>query len=116
MRNLLTQRGWQSANATVTGCDQRAVVPMRARQSRLSARSYYSVSFRYEVGGLSYDSEFTSYPPYDEGARLAILFDPSDPQRNEKNDPQGDQRTALLVTSICLAATLLFLLFRAVHA
>ena len=115
MRNLLTQRGWQSANATVTGCDQRTIVPMRARQSRFNIRSYYSVSFRYEAKGRSYESDFTAYRPYETGEPLAILFDPTNPQRNSRNDPQGDQKTTILVTSICLAVALLFLLFHAAH-
>ena len=116
MRNLLTQRGWLSTDATVTGCDERAIVRMRGIQPRFrNARSYYSVSFQYEAGGRSYDSNFTAYRPYDEGASLAILFNPTDPQRNSKNDPRGDQRTALLLTSICVAAVLLFLLFRTAH-
>jgi hypothetical protein len=90
---------------------------MRGRQSRsLYARDYYSVSFRYEAGGRSFDSDFTAYRPYEEGACFAILFDPTDPQRNSKNDPQGDQKTTLLLTSICLAVALLFLLFHSARA
>ena len=85
MRNLLTQQGWHSANATVTACDERPVVSMRGRQNRFSyARNYYSVGFRYEAGDRSYDSDFTAYRPYKEGAS-------------------------------CLAAALLFLLLRAFH-
>jgi hypothetical protein len=116
MKNLFTQRGWRDTNATVTGCDERPVVSMRGRQNRfLSARNYYSVSFRYEAGGSTYESDFTAYKPYEEGARLAILFDPADPQRNNKNDPPGDQKSALLVTAICLAAAILFWLFGTTH-
>ena len=117
MKNPLTQRGWQSASATVTGCDEHQVVSMRGRPRRLlSAQNYYSVSFRYEAEGCTYNSDFTAYQPYEEGAHFAILFDPSDPQRNSKNDPQSDQKSTLVVTSICLAAALLYLLFRAVHS
>jgi hypothetical protein len=117
MKNLLTQRGWLNANATVTGCEERSVLSMRGRPSRLlsNPRNYYSVSFRYETGGRIYDSDFTAYRAYEEGTRLPILFDPSDPQRNSKKDPRGDQKTTLAVSAICLAAALLFLLFRAVH-
>lgn len=116
MKNLLTQRGWQNADATVTGCDEHPVVSIRGKQSRfLSTRNFYSVSFRYEANGRTYDSDFTAYRPYEEGTSFAILFDPADPQRNSKNDPQGDQKSTFLLTSICLAAALLFLLFRAVH-
>jgi len=117
MRNLLTQRGWHDADATVTGCDQRAVASMRGRPSRLLAkpRSYYVVSFRYEAGGRIYNSDFTAYRPFKEGDSLAILFDPADPQRNSRNDPQGDQKTAILLTGLCLATALLFILFRSVQ-
>lgn len=118
MKNLLTQRGWLNANATVTGCDERPVVTMRGRQSRLfsNPRSCYAVSFRYEAAGRIYDSDFAAYRPYEEGTSLAILFDPSNPQRNNRNDPQGDRTTTLAVSVICLAAALLFLLLRAAHA
>lgn len=117
MRNLLTQRGWQSADATVTGCDEHPVVSMRGRQRRfLYARNYYFVSFRYEAVGRTYNSDFTAYRPYEEGALFAILFDPTDPQRNSRNDTQGDQKTTLAVTSICLAVALLLLLLHAIHS
>jgi hypothetical protein len=116
MRNPLIQRVWLNADAIVTACGERPIVSMRGRQSRfLYARDYYSVSFRYEAEGRIYDSDFTAYRPYEEGAPLAILFDPADPQRNSKNDPQGDRKATLLLTSICLATVLLVLLLRAVH-
>jgi hypothetical protein len=94
----------------VTGCDERAIVSMRGRQSRLfsNPRKYYMVSFCYEAGGRVYNSDFTAYRPYEVGARFAILFNPTDPQFNNKYDPQGDQRNTLVITFICLAAVLVF--------
>jgi Protein of unknown function (DUF3592) len=117
MRNPLTQREWQNADATVTGCDEQPILSMRGKQSRfLYARNYYSVTFRYEALGRTYNSDFTAYRSYEEGSSFAILFDPADPQRNSRNDPQGDQKNTFLITVICLAAVFLFLLLHAVHA
>jgi hypothetical protein len=84
---------------------------MRGNLSRLYARNYYSVSFRYEAEGRTYNSDFTANRPYEQGACLAIRFDPADPQRNSRNDPQGDQKTMLVLTVVSLSAAFLFWLF-----
>ena len=116
MKNLLTRSRWEETTATITGCECRQINTMGGRQSRLLGSTrfscYYEVSFVYAAEGRTYTASFTSYEQYTEGQTFRILYDPADPQRNSKNDPQGDNTRTLVVTAACIAAALMLLLLK----
>jgi hypothetical protein len=115
MRNLLTQNAWEETTATITACQCRPIITMLGRRRLLVSNRFsyfYEVSFVYAAGGKTFTAAFTAYQPYTEGQTFRILYDPADPQRNSKNDPQGDNTTALVITAACIAGALLLLLLK----
>jgi hypothetical protein len=65
----------------------------------------YSITFRYEVGGIRYKGEFECSRPWEVDSKFCISYDPHDPEVNTMCDRRGERWVYYL---LAIAAILAF--------
>jgi hypothetical protein len=82
---------WLPARARVRSCEWKWKIPTRWDWHF----GIYHVSLSYKVAGTEVISKFKTQENLKPGSRLAIRYDPADPERNSRSPLSGTTRTLL---------------------